>query len=121
MLPVVLLSWALAAPALAQEGTAAPAIPPNATRAHPGNPEQSYGVHHPYAEHFADFLKHHAGLQGDLTRDPSLARDPAYLKAHPQLKEYLDKHRGVAEELRAHPSNFMQRVDRIYGEGRGPY
>ncbi len=119
LIPAVLLSGALAGPALAQVGTAPSgmASPANET-AHP----QRYEKRHPYAHHFAEFLKNHPGIDGDLSRDPALVHDKAYMKAHPELEQYLEKHQGVAEELRSHPAQFMKRVHRAQGsEGRGPY
>ena len=114
LISTVLLSGTLALPALAQVGTApspavAPAPPSDST--HPGDREH----------HFAEYLKKHPGIQGDLQRDPALVRDDAYLKAHPDLNEYFAKHPGVAEAFRAHPSQFMQRVNSTGGEGQGPY
>ncbi len=111
LISVALLSGTLALPALAQVGTAPSASPPASHPVQPGNPER----------HFAEYLKKHPGIQGDLQRDPALVRDPAYLKAHPDLNEYFAKHPGVAEAFRAHPSQFMKGVNRAEGEGRGPY
>jgi hypothetical protein len=117
-----LLAGALALPAFAQVGTAPPNLPPPPINpVHHGNPEQAYEKHHPYARHFGEYLEKHPGIQDDLQRDPSLVRDPAYLKAHPDLQAYFAKHPGVAEAYRAHPGQFIKRVNRTEGEGRGPY
>jgi len=123
LIPAVLLSGALALPALAQVGTAPSSVSvPPMVPANP-NPSEKYAKHHPYAHRFGNFLDKHPGIQGDLERDPSLVRDPAYLKAHPELSGFLQKHPGVAEDFRAHPSLFMHRVNRSEGGegGRGPY
>ena len=120
LISAALLSGALAVPVLAQVGTAPPVVtvPPNMP-AHP-NEARRYDKRHPYAHHFGEFLEKHPGLQGDLQRDPGLIRDPAYLKAHPELRAYLQKHPGIAEDYRAHPSQFMNRVNRTEGQ-QGPY
>jgi hypothetical protein len=109
LLGATLLVGAMGATAFAQVGTA-PNLAPNRPAG-----EGRYDQHHPYAEHFGDYLDHHPGVEGELNHDPALVHDKAYLKAHPDLHEYLDKHPGVAEEFRAHPSNFLRRVHRSQG------
>jgi hypothetical protein len=115
LISAMLLSGALALPALAQVGTAPPivSVPPNM----PANPNPAgYDKRHPYAHHFGEFLEKHPGIQGDLERDPALIHDPAYLKAHPELRAYLERHPGVDEAFRAHPDQFMKRVNRTEGQ-----
>lgn len=45
---------------------------------------------------FDKFLDGHPSLVADLKRDPSLITDPSYLERHPELKQFLDAHPGLA-------------------------
>jgi phage-related protein len=58
---------------------------------------------------FDNFLDRHPAIDKDLKGNPNLVKDPAYLSAHPELKEFLENHPGVREEIRENPSGFMKR------------
>jgi hypothetical protein len=117
---LIIASLLIGAPTVnAQEQTPAPSSSPMADGS--GAPSSAYSnEHQTNAEEFGKYLHQNPGIEGDLTRDPSLVRDKAYIEAHPKLKAYLDAHPKLAEEFRSHPSNFMNRVIRAEG-GRGPY
>jgi phage-related protein len=57
---------------------------------------------------FDNFLDTHPAIKSDLTKNPALVKDSAYLSAHPELKQFLDTHPGVREEIRENPSGFMK-------------
>ena len=87
LLPAVLLSSALSSPVLAQIATAPPRSALESARPlPPGNPEKRYERHHEFANRFADYLKSHPDVHGDLTNNPKLIHDKAYMKAHPDLR-----------------------------------
>lgn len=73
---------------------------------------QAWGVDHDTTvgelASFDNFLDHHPRIQGELSRDPGLVRDPRYLRDHPELREYLSRHPNVREELRENPRAFMR-------------
>jgi serine protease Do len=48
---------------------------------------------------FDKFLGEHAAILPDLKRDPSLIADADYLAQHPELKEFLATHPGLAESF----------------------
>ncbi|MGH7881009.1 MAG: hypothetical protein ACREQD_16160, partial [Candidatus Binataceae bacterium] len=52
---------------------------------------------------------------GQLSHNPRLVDDPAYMKAHPDLKEYLEHHPAVREKFKSHPRLFLQRVHKAQG------
>jgi phage-related protein len=58
---------------------------------------------------FDNFLDRHPAIDKDLKGNPALVKDPAYLSAHPELKEFLANHPGVREEIRENPKGFMNR------------
>jgi hypothetical protein len=58
---------------------------------------------------FDRFLDSHPAIDKDLTQNPALVKDSAYLAGHPDLKQFLETHPGVREEIRENPSGFMKR------------
>lgn len=58
---------------------------------------------------FDAYLDKHHDVRADLSRNPNLINDPAYLGKHPHLREFLEQHPNVREELKENPSAFMQR------------
>jgi phage-related protein len=60
-------------------------------------------------KNFDEFLKTHAAVHNDLTRNPRLADDAGYLAKHPELKQFIETHAGVRAELQSDPVNFMSR------------
>lgn len=102
------LGIALAVPALAQEGGAAPggmAPPPTA-----------YGRHHPYVRGFDGYLDKHPDVAQELSRNPRLIDDPKYLANHPELRDYVRDHPRMARAFRRHPDRFMRR-EHAYDRG----
>jgi hypothetical protein len=59
------------------------------------------------------FLDKHKNIEKDLQKNPTLATDPGYLKHHKPLDSFLSKNPQVGQELRANPSAFMQKQERI--------
>jgi hypothetical protein len=57
---------------------------------------------------FDQWLDKHADVRSDLTKNPNLINDPAYLRDHPNLKAYLDQHPQTRDQLRENPSAFMR-------------
>ena len=54
---------------------------------------------------FDEFLNAHPAFLPDLKKDPSLIEDSGYLERHPELKQFLDTHPGLA---RAFGSKFKE-------------
>jgi len=102
LLSATLLMGALGASVMAQEPLSPPATP-------------HYDKHHKYADKFGDFLDSHPGMEEQLSHDPRLVDDPAYMKSNPELKEYLEHHPGVREKFKAHPAHFLNRVHKTQG------
>ena len=67
---------------------------------------------------FDRFLDSHPAIGQDLKKTPYLVNDSAYLSAHPELKEFLNTHPGVREEIRENPRGFMNREQRFGSSGR---
>ena len=110
------LAGALGATAQAQAPAPSPATTSPETAAPPSAPSATTGD----AEAFERYLHAHPALDAELTRDPSLVRDKAYIEKHPKLKSYLQAHPKIAAEFRDHPSEFMERAQKTQG-GHGPY
>jgi len=70
-------------------------------------------------ESFDRFLDGHPEINGNVRKDPALLENDAYLKEHGPLKDFLDSHPGIREEVKANPQAFM-RGERTYqvGENR---
>jgi len=58
---------------------------------------------------FDHFLNNHERIARDLRSNPNLVNDPAYIRSHPDLKEFLRTHHGVRDELRQNPGRFLAR------------
>lgn len=76
--------------------------------------EENYMHEHsgigPGEEHNWDnYLSTHPGQAQALAANPNLIDDPAYVNAHPQLKEFLATHPGAATVAREHPEYFAER------------
>jgi hypothetical protein len=56
---------------------------------------------------FDNFLDKHPALEADIEHHPSAASNMAFIDAHPQLKDYLQKNPGVVVQLRNNPQSFM--------------
>ncbi len=59
------------------------------------------------------FLDKHKNIDKDLQRNPSLVNDHDYLKHHKPLENFLSKNPQVGQEIREHPSAFMQKEARL--------
>jgi hypothetical protein len=104
--PAALLAAAIASPVMAQTATGIPN--PNV----PGVPNTMYGEHHQYAERFNGYLDSHPQEAAELSKNPKLIDDPAYMKSHPDLASYLKSHPGVREHYKQNPQAFMHREQR---------
>ena len=58
---------------------------------------------------FDAYLDKHHDVRDDLSKNPNLINDPAYLGKHPHLREFLEQHPNLREELKENPRAFMQR------------
>src|SRR6185295_593145 len=67
---------------------------------------------------FDRFLDSHPAIAKDLQNNPSLAKDSAYVSAHPELKEFLANHPGVREEIRENPKRFINREREFEKSGK---
>ena len=112
--PLILASGALLMGALSAPVFAQTAAPNGALVAQNAEPTH-YDKHHKYADKFGDFLDSHPDMQQQLSHDPRLVDDKAYMKSNPELKEYLEHHPGVRERFKSHPDHFVHRVHRTQG------
>ncbi len=62
---------------------------------------------------FDRFLDSHRETAEQLRKDPSLADNQQFLKAHPALQTYLQDHPAVQQELKNDPKAFMHQEDRF--------
>lgn len=62
---------------------------------------------------FDQFLDNHPKVGKDLSRNPRLIDNTAYLSKHLGLKDYLQDHPKVREEVKENPSAFMSRERRF--------
>jgi len=59
------------------------------------------------------FLDKHKNIDKDLQKNPSLVNEHDYLKHHKPLENFLSKNPQVGQEIREHPSAFMQKEARF--------
>ena len=57
---------------------------------------------------FGSFLGTHTSIAQQLSSNPSLANDRAYLASHPELQSYLSSHPEVRSELQQNPQGFVK-------------
>jgi hypothetical protein len=57
---------------------------------------------------FNRFLGDHGNISDELSRDPSLAKNPDYLRDHPELQDYLNAHPQVHEKLSENPQACLK-------------
>ena len=55
---------------------------------------------------FDRFLDSHPAIERDLQNKSSLINDPAYLSAHPELKDFLATHPQVREDIQQNPKRM---------------
>jgi hypothetical protein len=60
---------------------------------------------------FDNFLDRNPAIDKDLRQNPTLAKDPAYLAAHPELRTFLQTHPGVQDEINKSPRFFVRREE----------
>jgi hypothetical protein len=60
---------------------------------------------------FNQFLDSHREIADQLRRDPSLANNEEFLKAHPEFQAFLQEQPGTRDELKEHPDVFMRQED----------
>jgi len=65
---------------------------------------------------FGSFLGTHGAIAQQLSSNPSLANDKAYLASHPELQSYLSSHPEVREELTQNPQGFVKAAQQ-YNKG----
>jgi phage-related protein len=64
---------------------------------------------------FNSFLGEHPEISQQLSKDPSLAKNGEYLENHPELREYLNAHADVQQQLAANPQDFMNSTKQFDG------
>jgi phage-related protein len=74
--------------------------------------KQSVSEREASTKSFGNYLETHPDVAKQLRKDPSLASNPAYLANHPELKQYLEDHLGVREEIHNNPKALFQREGR---------
>jgi len=57
---------------------------------------------------FGEFLGRHSSIAQEMSKDPTLARNPEYVKNRPELQEYLNAHPDVQAELAKNPQDFVK-------------
>ena len=57
---------------------------------------------------FNRFLGDHGNISSELSRNPSLAKSPEYLRDHPALQDYLNAHPQVHAELSQNPQALLK-------------
>ena len=60
---------------------------------------------------FDVFLDPRPKLGSELTHNPTLVKDPTFLKKNPDLVNYLKSHKDISDELNENPTAFMQGLD----------
>ena len=55
------------------------------------------------------YLDKHEDVRNDLTKNPNLIDDPAYLQKRPHLRAFLEEHPNTRRELKENPKLFMSR------------
>ncbi len=63
------------------------------------------------AKLFGAFLGDHPKIEQELSEDASQLKEPKFVKGHPELLEFLDKHPGVAGEAAAKPVRLFIRAE----------
>jgi hypothetical protein len=74
---------------------------------HAGN-GGDHGDMHEHMADFGGFLGGHSDINRDLSKDPSVVKDHAYLENHAELNDYLNAHPGVRDDLNANPQGFVK-------------
>jgi hypothetical protein len=52
---------------------------------------------------FKEFLGSHSAISQQLSKDPSLVKNPEYLQNHPELQDYLKSHPGAQDDFMKNP------------------
>src|SRR5947209_13984475 len=60
---------------------------------------------------FDAFLDPHPNIGSEVTHNPALLKDAAYLRQHPELNSFLNSHTQIRTEINENPNAFMQGVD----------
>jgi len=68
-------------------------------------------------KHFGEFLGSHQDIAAQLSRNPSLCKDHAYLQNHPELQAYLNEHPEVRQPLTSYPDTFMKSTQQFNSNG----
>jgi len=62
-------------------------------------------------------MEGHSNIAGDLSKNPSLAKNQEYLENHPALRDYLKAHPEVHEELNENPAGFISSAQQFDTHG----
>jgi hypothetical protein len=57
-------------------------------------------------DQFRVFIQQHPRALAELQKDPSLIRTAAFSEEHQAVREYLENHSAVKQELRKYPNFF---------------
>jgi phage-related protein len=67
---------------------------------------------------FGEFLGSHGNINGELSKNPSLAKNQEYLENHPALRDYLKDHPNAHKELSENPQAFLQSAQQSVGTSK---
>ncbi|MGC1342379.1 MAG: hypothetical protein WA854_08635 [Candidatus Binataceae bacterium] len=70
-----------------------------------------------YDADFNNYLSHHPNEAAQIQSNPRIIDDPAYIKAHPGLNQYLDNHPNVRRTIRAQSNGAMMHGEAMRGPG----
>lgn len=73
--------------------------------------EDSTPISGEQAKLFGAFLGDHPKIEAALSEDAAQLKDPKFVKGHPELLEFLDKHPGIAGEAAAKPVRLFIRAE----------
>ncbi len=65
------------------------------------------------------FLNSHRDIADQLSKDPSLVKSQEYLENHPELRDYLNTHSAVQQEIAANPQAFMNSMKQFDNSNSG--
>jgi hypothetical protein len=99
----IALVGAISAVAMAQTGGALP----GGAGSIPGAPGMPPNGESAAARFDNGYLADHPEVAQQLAHDPSLANNPQFLAAHPELNQYLTNHPKVRADLQNHPERFI--------------
>lgn len=77
------------------------------------NPGPGVNISQDELRSFDQFMDAHPEIARQLNVNPALANDPEYLRANPDLRDYLQRHPLVQSGLRENATYFLRRENRF--------